>query len=66
MVPYLLRTYKPLWYAQFAMSDTTVKEAGRKGGSAKVAKGFAKMPKRKRREIARRAAAARWPNGAAK
>lgn len=41
-------------------------EGGKKGGSAQVAKGFAKMPKRKRRAIAIRAAAARWPNGAAK
>ena len=41
-------------------------EGGRKGGSAEVPKGFAKMPKKKLKQIARRAAAARWPNGAAK
>ena len=41
-------------------------EGGRKGGSREVPKGFAKMPKRKLKEIARRAAAARWPNGAGK
>lgn len=35
-------------------------DAGRKGGSAKVKKGFAKMKKARRQEIARRAAARRW------
>jgi hypothetical protein len=39
----------------------TVEEAGRKGGEKKVPKGFAMLSKRKRKEIARRAAAARWP-----
>ena len=38
-------------------------EAGRKGGQAKVAKGFAKLSARKLREIARRAARARWGKG---
>jgi general stress protein YciG len=35
-------------------------EIGRKGGKAKVAKGFAKVSKKRRREIARQGAAARW------
>lgn len=45
-------------------------EGGKKGGSAQVPKGFAKLPKRQRREIARQASNARWDrvraNGAAK
>jgi hypothetical protein len=36
------------------------KEAGRRGGLAKVPKGFAKMDDIKRREIAKKAAAKRW------
>ena len=36
------------------------KEAGRRGGLAKVPKGFSKMPEEKRKEIARKAAAKRW------
>lgn len=36
------------------------KEAGRRGGLAKVPKGFSKMPEEKRREIAKKAAAKRW------
>jgi general stress protein YciG len=38
------------------------KEAGRRGGLAKVPKGFAKMDVEKRKEIARKAAAKRWGN----
>ena len=38
------------------------KEAGRRGGLAKVPKGFAKMPEERRREIARKAANKRWGN----
>lgn len=38
------------------------KEAGRRGGSAKVPKGFSKMDEEKRREIAVRAAQKRWSN----
>lgn len=38
------------------------KEAGRRGGLAKVPKGFAKMDDIKRREIAKKAAAKRWGN----
>lgn len=38
------------------------KEAGRRGGLAKVPKGFAKMPEERRREIARKAANRRWGN----
>ena len=38
------------------------KEAGRRGGIAKVPKGFAKMDNIKRREIAKKAAAKRWGN----
>lgn len=41
-------------------NGTTYADAGRKGGGAQVKKGFAKMAKKKLREIARRAAAARW------
>lgn len=41
-------------------NGTTYADAGRKGGEAQVKKGFAKMAKKKLREIARRAAAARW------
>ena len=36
------------------------KEAGRRGGLAKVPKGFAKMADIKRREIAKKAANKRW------
>ena len=36
------------------------KEAGRRGGIAKVPKGFAKMDDIKRREISKKAAAKRW------
>ena len=36
------------------------KEAGRRGGLAKVPKGFAKMDDVKRREIAKKAANKRW------
>lgn len=36
------------------------KEAGRRGGLAKVPKGFSKMPEEKRKEIAKKAAAKRW------
>lgn len=36
------------------------KEAGRRGGLAKVPKGFAKMDDIKRKEIAKKAAAKRW------
>jgi hypothetical protein len=38
------------------------KEAGRRGGLAKVPKGFAKMSEVKRREIAKKAANKRWGN----
>lgn len=38
------------------------KEAGRRGGLAKVPKGFAKMDDIKRREIAKKAANKRWGN----
>lgn len=36
------------------------KEAGRKGGLAKVPKGFSKMDEGRRKEIAKKAAAKRW------
>ena len=35
-------------------------EIGRKGGKRKVPKGTATLPKERRQEIARKAAAARW------
>jgi hypothetical protein len=38
------------------------KEAGRRGGLAKVPKGFAKMDVEKRKEIAKKAANKRWGN----
>jgi hypothetical protein len=38
----------------------TFKEAGRRGGLAKVPKGFSMMDEEKRREISRKAAARRW------
>lgn len=38
----------------------TFKEAGRKGGSAKVPKGFSMMDKEKLREMSRKAANKRW------
>lgn len=41
----------------------TFKEAGRRGGLAKVPKGFAKMDEEKRKEIAKKAANKRWGNG---
>jgi general stress protein YciG len=37
-------------------------EIGRKGGKKKVPKGTAKLPKERRQEIARKAAATRWSN----
>lgn len=36
------------------------KEAGKRGGIAKVPKGFAKMDEKRRREISKKAAARRW------
>lgn len=36
------------------------KEAGKRGGLAKVPKGFSKMPEAKRKEIAKKAAMKRW------
>lgn len=36
------------------------KEAGRRGGSAKVPKGFSKMEPTRHKEISRKAARARW------
>jgi hypothetical protein len=41
-------------------TEMTCKEAGAKGGRAKVVKGLAVLPPEQRREIARKAAAARW------
>jgi hypothetical protein len=41
-------------------TEMTCKEAGAKGGRANVAKGLAVLPPERRREIARKAAAARW------
>lgn len=38
----------------------TFKEAGRRGGLAKVPKGFSKMDKDRLREIGRKAAEKRW------
>ena len=52
--------------AKEASSGMTVSEAGRKGGSAKVAKGFAKMAKDRVRELARAGAASRKANRSAK
>jgi len=46
-------------------NNPSVADAGRKGGEAKVPKGFAKMTKARRKEIAKRAAAARWPKDGA-
>ena len=39
------------------------KEAGRRGGLAKVPKGFSKMDEERRKEIAKKAANKRWGNG---
>lgn len=36
------------------------REAGQKGGLAKVPKGFSKMPKERLQEISRKAAEKRW------
>lgn len=36
------------------------KEAGKRGGIAKVPKGFAKMDEKRRREVSKKAAAKRW------
>ena len=38
----------------------TFKEAGRRGGLAKVPKGFSMMDEERRREISRKGAARRW------
>lgn len=38
------------------------KEAGRRGGLAKVPKGFSKMDEEKLKDIAKKAAAKRWGN----
>ena len=45
-----------------ALVSQVMSEMGRKGGKAKVPKGFAKkqLPKKQRVEAAKRAAAARW------
>jgi hypothetical protein len=54
---------KCLWYIQFAMStkkDPAAVALGRRGGKAKVPKGFAKMDPKRRAEIAKKAADARW------
>jgi hypothetical protein len=40
--------------------DPAAVALGRRGGKAKVPKGFAKMSPTRRAEIARKAAAARW------
>ena len=39
-----------------------IREGGRRGGLAKVPKGFAKMDEAKRKEIAKKAANKRWGN----
>ena len=41
----------------------TFSEAGRRGGLAKVPKGFSKMPADRLKEISKKAAAKRWQNG---
>lgn len=41
-------------------AKVSFKEAGRRGGLAKVPKGFSKMPEAKRKEIAKKAAMKRW------
>ena len=53
-----LRYKKRLW--QTNTMPMTVDEAGRKGGKARVAKGFAKMAPARRKQIARKAAQSRW------
>lgn len=51
-------------YIETPAKDVKVsyREAGRKGGLAKVPKGFAKMDEAKRKEIAKKAANKRWGN----
>jgi hypothetical protein len=43
-----------------AKKNAAAVELGRRGGLKKVPKGFARISKKKRREIARKAAEARW------
>lgn len=43
-----------------AEAQKRLSEGGRNGGSAQVPKGFAKLTPKRRREIARNAAKARW------
>ena len=43
-----------------AKKNPAAVELGRRGGLKKVPKGFARISLKKRREIARKAAAARW------
>jgi hypothetical protein len=49
-----------------AKKNAAAVELGRRGGLKKVPKGFAKISRKKRREIARKAAAARWGGRARK
>ena len=56
-------SYKCLWYIQVAMGgkkDPAAVALGRRGGKARVPKGFAKMDPKRRAEIAKKAAEARW------
>lgn len=49
-------------YIETPTQDVKVsyREAGRKGGLAKVPKGFSKVPKDKLKELSRQAALKRW------
>ena len=50
----------PVKYIETPAVKIKIREGGRKGGLAKVPKGFAKMDEVRRREIAKEAALKRW------
>lgn len=50
----------PVKYIETPAVKIKIREGGRKGGLAKVPKGFAKMDEVRRRQIAKEAALKRW------
>lgn len=50
----------PVKYIETPAVKIKIREGGRKGGLAKVPKGFAKMDEVRRRKIAKEAALKRW------
>lgn len=50
----------PVKYIETPAVKIKIREGGRKGGLAKVPKGFAKMDEARRKKIAKEAALKRW------